>query len=152
MNIYKEVSELYHSYLESQNELYHFGIKGMKWGVRKFDDKVKKTYLKNFEKTNPEKTKYGRQLMQDILDEYDELHPEVRDEWEKAYEKFASQSNPTKEGDEEYFKISDKYEKMTNEYYIKRLRETVINDTLSELKIDATDENKKRVHKLIYGD
>lgn len=48
MNNYKQIKELYCSYIGSENELFHYGVKGMKWGVRneygELTNKGKKLY------------------------------------------------------------------------------------------------------------
>lgn len=73
---YKEISELYHSYLEETNSLCHHGIKGQKWGVRRFQNE-------DGTLTNEGKVRYNQETaskVKDIAEKYEKaMHPDIND-------------------------------------------------------------------------
>lgn len=72
---YKEISELYHAYLNESNSLCHHGIKGQKWGVRRFQNE-------DGTLTNEGEKRYDS-LVSDLKDaatKYEQrMHPDIND-------------------------------------------------------------------------
>lgn len=66
MTNYKEISELYHSYLDDTNSLCHHGIKGQKWGVRRFKNE-------DGTSTNEGKVRYNSEAVDKFKDSYEKL-------------------------------------------------------------------------------
>lgn len=144
------------------NELYHFGIKGMKWGVRRYQnpdgsltEAGKKRY---YRKDGTLKTKYAQQKYGELNSEYfnkglafgkkfdkteegKRLLKKMWDTYDK-YEKASLYNDYSKEGNKKEERLAKEFDKAENAYlktlYTKQVNELTKNYSDVELSALAT--------------
>ena len=127
------------------SELKHYGIQGMRWGVRRYENKDgtlteagKKRYRTN-EKGQPRdresaklyfqesKKIKNRMLNSDVnySDEFDQtkLGIQLRKQYDKAYDSYFNKERPTKKDELAFVSIEEKYLRASGEYCAKKLIE-----------------------------
>lgn len=149
---YLQIKELYHSALNNENELYHHGIKGMKWGVRRFQNE-------DGSLTEEGKKKATKQLGKNRYITNDGLIPAVvsriavkRDRINKyeAYKDLRDHNIITDEDVNEVKQLSDKYrtalDKARKEEAIADLGSDVLLPTETTKKLDKmVDDIEQRI-------
>lgn len=108
------------------NELYHFGVKGMKWGVRRYqnkdgsltpkgkkrygkmsDDKLQKTLYKQVKKKRAEQTNWSNQWM--VGNTIGKHSKAAQDKFDKDKSEYAN-SDAYKQAQKKLRKLQDRYE------------------------------------------
>lgn len=138
---------MYYTY----NELYHHGVKGQRWGIRRFqndDGSLKPAGEKRYQSSDKKRKISNRQIRKDMNNTYNKLYKELYDQYakkdktiaaDKAYAK-AKQLN-TKHLVETYGK-----ERMTKYYQDKHKKDVAIGtffvSSLAAMSITALTINK----------